>query len=87
MALESEGLKGGAQGYTIPEDREATCLVSAPGDVFPVARLVKVELREKYLFLRTAKNEHLYFAYEDVLGLRLAAPTAAQRERAAGFSR
>ncbi len=86
LVLESEGLKGGNQGFAVPEEREATVLVSAPGDVFPVGRVVKVDLREKYIFLQTSKSEHLYFAYEDVLGLRLL-PAPSARDRVAGFSR
>jgi hypothetical protein len=86
LALEAEGFKGPSQSYAIPEEREATFLISAPGDVFSVARITKADLREKFVFLQTAKNEHFYFAYEDVLGLRLVAAATA-RDRAAGFSR
>jgi hypothetical protein len=85
-ALEAEGLKATAQGFTIPEDREATCLVSAPGDVLSVSKLVLAELREKYLYLQTSKDEHFYFAYEDVLGLRFIGKSSV-RDRSAGFSR
>lgn len=85
-ALEAEGLKAGSQGFAIPEDREATCLISAPGDVLSVAKVVQADLREKYLFLLTSKDERYFFAYEDVLGLRLAGRATA-KERSAGFSR
>jgi hypothetical protein len=86
-ALEGEGLKASSgQSFTIPEDREATVLVSAPGDVMPVSRVVQADLREKYLFLLTAKDERFFFAYEDVLGLRLIGKASA-RDRSAGFSR
>jgi hypothetical protein len=85
-ALESEGLKAGGQGFTIPEDREATCLVSAPGEVFSVSKVVVADLREKYLYLQTAKDEHYFFAYEDVLGLRILGKSLS-KERSAGFSR
>jgi hypothetical protein len=86
LALEAEGLKAGSQGYSIPEDREATCLVSAPGDVLSVSKIVVADLRDKYLYLQTAKDERFFFAYEDVLGLRLLGKASA-KERSAGFGR
>jgi hypothetical protein len=86
QALESEGLKATQHGFTIPEEREATCLVSAPGEVFSVSRVVVLDLREKYLFLQTSKDERFFFAYEDVLGLRLLGKSQT-RERSAGFGR
>ncbi len=90
VVLDSEGFKSGPKGYVISEDREATCLISAPGDVFPVARVLELQLCDKYIVLRTAKKENLYFAYEDVLGLRFMASATASssaRDRVAGFSR
>jgi hypothetical protein len=86
LALESEGLQAGNQGYAVPENREATFFVASPGDVFPIERVSRVELREKLLLLENAKRERFYFAYEAVLGVRLLA-SAAARERAAGFGR
>ena len=86
LALEAEGLKSGAHGFAVPEDREATCIVSAPGDLLTVTRVVLMELRDKYLLLQTAKEERFIFAYEDVLGLRLLARSHG-KERSAGFSR
>jgi hypothetical protein len=86
QALESEGLASGNQGHAIPENREATCLISAPGDIFTVDRLVRIELRDKHLLLENTKRERFFFAYEDVLGLRLLAAPAA-RDRVAGFGR
>jgi hypothetical protein len=86
QALESEGLKAGAHGFTIPEEREATCLVSAPGEVYTVSRLVVFELRDKYVFLQTSKDERFFFAYEDVLGVRILGRSQA-RDRSAGFGR
>jgi len=85
LALESEGLKAGAQGFSIPEDRDATCLISTVGELFTIARVVAMELRDKVLFLGTAKHERFYFAYESVLGLRLMRPQ--DKERSAGFAR
>ena len=86
LALESEGLQAGNQGYAVPENREATVLVASPGDLFPIERVSRVELREKLVVLENAKHERFYFAYESVLGLRLVA-SAAARDRAAGFGR
>jgi hypothetical protein len=82
--LESEGAKGGANGFTIREDREATCFVSAPGDLLQIPRILKIELKEKFLSLQNNKDERFIFAYEDVLGFKLSA--VATKERAAGFS-
>lgn len=86
LALEGEGLKAGAQGFTIPDDREATVFVGTPGDLLPVAKVVRVELRDKYISLQTSKDERYLFAYDDVLGFRLLAG-AQTRERTAGFAR
>ena len=85
-ALEAEGLQAGNQGYTVPENREATFFVASPADLFPIERVARVELRDKLIMLENAKRERFYFAYEDVLGLRLLA-SAAARERAPGFGR
>ena len=87
QALEAEGLKGGSQGFNIPEEREASCLLSAPGEVYVVSRVVVVDVREKYLFLQTAKDEHFFFAYEDILGLRLLGRSSSTKDRSAGFGR
>jgi hypothetical protein len=86
LALESEGLQSGNQGYAVPENREATFFVASPGDVFPIERVARVELRDKLVLLENAKRERYYFAYESVLGVRMLA-SAAARERAAGFGR
>lgn len=84
--LESEGFKGGAKGYAIPEDRDGVCFVSAPGEVMQVGRLVKVEPHPHHVALETTKGERFFFAYEDVLGIRVSTAAAA-KERGAGFSR
>jgi hypothetical protein len=86
LALEAEGLKVGAQGVAVPDEREGTFFVGAPGDIMHVSKVVKLELREKYVALQTAKDERYFFAYEDVLGFRLAG-VASAKERSAGFSR
>jgi hypothetical protein len=88
QALEAEGFKPTNQAYTLPESREGTCYVSGQGDLLPISRIVRIELATSFVRIDTAKDEHLYFAYEDVLGFRiLAAPAAATRERGAGFAR
>ena len=86
QVLEAEGLSAGNQGYAIPENREAVCLISAPGDVFTVDRLIRIELRDKHIVLENSKHERFFFGYEDVLGMRLLAAPAA-RDRVAGFTR
>ena len=86
QALESEGLKPGAHGFVIPEEREATCLVSAPGDLLSVSRIVLFDLRDKYVFMQTSKDERYFFAYEDVLGVRILGRTQT-RDRSAGVGR
>ena len=81
--LESEGAKGGANGFVLREDREATCFVSAPGDLFSIPRVVKIDLKEKFLSLQTARDERFLFAYEDVLGFKVTG--TATKDRTAGF--
>jgi hypothetical protein len=82
--LETEGAKSSGSVFAIREDREATCFVSAPGDVLQIPRVVKIDLRDKFLSLHTVKDERFLFAYEDVLGFRLAAQTV--KDRTTGFS-
>jgi hypothetical protein len=84
--LESEGLKAGAHGFALPEEREGTCLISAPGEVYAVARVVLIELRDKYIFLQTGKDERFFFAYEDILGIRILGKSQI-KDRSAGFGR
>jgi hypothetical protein len=86
LALEAEGLQSGNQGYAVPENREATIFLASPGDVFPIERVSRIELRDKLIVLENAKRERFYFAYDQVLGVRMLA-SAAARERAAGFGR
>ena len=86
QALEAEGLQAGNQGYAVPENREATFYVASPGDLFPIERVSRVELREKLILLENVKHERFYFSYEDVIGLRVLA-SASARERAPGFGR
>ena len=82
--LETEGAKGSANGFSIRDDREATCFVSSPGELLQIPRVVKIDLKEKFVSLQTAKEERFLFAYEDVLGFKLTAPSS--KDRTAGFS-
>jgi hypothetical protein len=82
--LEGEGAEGRGGSFKIREEREATCFISAPGELMGIARIVRVELKDHYVSLVTAKDERYVFAYEDVLGFKLAAP-AQGKERSAGF--
>jgi hypothetical protein len=82
--LESEGAEGKGGTFKIPEAREATCFISNPGDLLAVARVVKVDLKEQFLTLTTSKDERFAFAYQDVLGFKMAAASVA-KDRSAGF--
>jgi hypothetical protein len=84
--LEGEGAEGKAASgsYKIGEEREATCFISTHGELMAIARVVRIELKESYLSLSTAKDERFVFGYADVLGFKLAAPTQ-HKERSAGF--
>jgi hypothetical protein len=84
--LEGEGAEGKGGSFKIREEREATCFISAPGDLLAVARVVRVDLKDHYVLLATAKDEHLAFAYDDVLGFKLSPPSQT-KDRSAGFSR
>jgi len=54
--LENEGAKAGAGGFSIREDREAACFVSAPGDLLQIPRVVKIDLKEKFLSLQPTRT-------------------------------
>jgi hypothetical protein len=84
--LESEGAeaKGGALAFR--EDRDVTCFISAPAELMAVPRVLKVELKDKFVSMLTAKDERFSFAYEDVLGFKVAAAVHA-KDRSAGFGR
>jgi hypothetical protein len=85
-ALDAERLKPGNDGIAIPEDRDATFLVSAPGETIQVGRVVRIETRDSSLCLETSRGERFWFTYDLVLGLRLRNAKAA-KEPAAGFGR
>ena len=82
--LEGEGAEGRNGSFKIGDDREATCFISAPGELLAIARVLRVELKDQYLALTTAKDERFAFAYPDVLGFKLTAP-AQHKDRSAGF--
>jgi hypothetical protein len=82
--LEGEGAEGRGGTFKIGEEREATCFVATPGELLAIARVIRVELKESYLALSTARDERFAFGYQDVLGFKLAAP-AQHKERSAGF--
>ena len=84
--LETEGAetKGGALAFR--DDREVTCFVSAPAELMAVPRVVRLDLKDKFVSLLTAKDERFSFAYEDILGFKVAAAATA-KDRSAGFGR
>ena len=82
--LEGEGAEGKGGTFKIGEEREATCFVATPGELLAIGRVIKIELKDAYLALLTAKDERFAFGYQDVLGFKLAA-AAQHKERSAGF--
>ncbi len=84
--LEGEGAEGKGGTFKIPEAREASCFIANPSDLLAITRIVRVELKDQYVALSTAKDERFSFAYEAVLGFKLAAASTA-KERSAGFGR
>ena len=82
--LEGEGVEGKGGAFKIGEEREATCFISTPGELMAIGRVLRIELKDQYVTLSTAKDERFAFAYADVLGFKLAAP-AQHKERSAGF--
>jgi hypothetical protein len=84
--LQGEGAETKAGALVLREDREASCFVSAPGELVAVARVVRVELKDTFIALQTAKDERFAFAYEDILGFKFTAQ-AAHKDRSAGFGR
>jgi hypothetical protein len=85
-ALEAEKLKPGTDGVAVPEDRDATFMVAAPGEAIQVGKVVKIEARETALCLETNKGERFWFTYDLVLGVRFRSAKSA-KEHAAGFGR
>jgi hypothetical protein len=88
QALETEGLQAASHGFSIPENREATVFLAIPGDLFPVERVVRIELRDKVVMLENVKHERFLFGYDQVVGLRLITSAAAKdRVPGPGFGR
>jgi hypothetical protein len=85
-ALVAEGLTANQDTFSIPEEREAVFLVAAPGDVLPVSRVVRVELRDKVLCLQSAKQERFWLTYDLILGLQMMASKPG-KDRTAGFAK
>lgn len=84
--LESEGAEAKGSMLSFKEDREVTCFISAPAELLAVSRVIRVDLKDKFLSLHTAKDERFSFAYEDVLGFKASA-AATIKDRSAGFGR
>ena len=84
--LETERLKPGTDGIHVPEDRDATFMVAAPGETIQVGKVVKIEARDSALCLETVKGERYWFTYDLVLGMRLRSAQTT-KEHAAGFGR
>jgi hypothetical protein len=85
-ALETERLKHGNDGIAVPDDRDATFLVSAPGETIQVGRVVRIEARDGALCLETSKGERFWFTYDLVLGVRIRNAKLA-KDSAPGFGR
>ncbi|MES1207081.1 MAG: hypothetical protein ABUS79_14175 [Pseudomonadota bacterium] len=83
---EAEGTKASGHTLNIREEREATCFIQTRGEVMAIGRISRLELRDTFISLRTAKDEHFIFAYEDVMGFKLSSPSA-PKDRPAGFGR
>ncbi|HEX7508291.1 MAG TPA: hypothetical protein VF550_16065 [Polyangia bacterium] len=85
-ALGAEGLKVANDGVAIPDERDASFLVSAPGETIQVGKVIKLELRDRALCLETNKGERYWFSYDLVLGMRVRA-VAETKAHGAGFAR
>ncbi len=83
---EGEGAKLAGHAISVREEREATCFVQTHGEVMSIGRVTKLELGAGFISLQTAKDERYIFAYEDVLGFKLAT-VATPKDRPAGFGR
>jgi hypothetical protein len=84
--LEMERLKPGTDGISVPEDRDATFMLAAPGETIQVGRVVKIEARDTSLCLETVKGERYWFTYDLVLGVRFRSAKLA-KESTTGFGR
>ena len=52
-----------------------------------VSRVTKLELRDTFIAITTAKDERFIFVYEDVLGFKLGGQNEKRDRPAAGFGR
>jgi hypothetical protein len=84
--LQAEGAETKAGALVLREDRETSCFVSSPGELLAVARIIRIELKDTFVALQTAKDERFVFGYADILGFKFAAH-AASKDRSAGFGR
>lgn len=82
--LEAEGCKPQGGAHLLPEEREASAFVRTGGDPLTLVRVTRIELHAEHVGLENARGERFFFAYDDLLGLRLNKLSA---ERAAGFGR
>jgi hypothetical protein len=65
---------------------EATVFVGVGGDLAPVPRVVRVELKKEFAHLSTAKDEHYFFEYAAISGLKLELPDDKKKSgHGAGF--
>ena len=83
---EAEGAKLSGHAVNVGEEREATCFIQTHGEVMSISRITKLELRDGFISLQTAKDEHIIFGYDAVLGFKLSTP-ATPKDRPAGFGR
>jgi len=86
QTLEAERLKIGGETIVVAEDRDATFMISSPGEPFQVSKVVKIEPRDAVLCLETVKGERFWFTYDLLLGLRIRAVKTA-KEHTTGFGR
>ena len=77
---ESEGAKLSGHTLAIREEREASCFVSTPGEVMSIAKVTKVELRDGFVVLQTAKDERYAEADRELYRALRLDIIAAQRE-------
>lgn len=84
--LESEGLKGGAKGFDLPEGRELDTFVRSSSDMLTVGRICHLELQDKFICFENRKGERFFFAYEDIVGFRVGKEEGG-KDRSAGFYR
>jgi hypothetical protein len=84
--LKTERLGMSGSVVTVSEDREATIFIATPGETIQVTKVVTMELFDSQVCLETGKNDRFWFAYEQVIGVRLL-PAKVAKDRAAGFSK